>query len=60
MLIATILTLAIIGFLVYMVTTYIPMPDPFRTIIYVITAVCVVLYLMQVFGVSDLPIPRVR
>jgi hypothetical protein len=55
-----ILTLAIIGFVVYLITTYIPMPPIFKTGILVIVAVIVILYLMQVLGVADLPVPRVR
>jgi predicted membrane channel-forming protein YqfA (hemolysin III family) len=55
-----ILTLALIGFVVYLITTYIPMPAPFKTVIYVIVAVVLILYLMSVFGISDIPIPRAR
>ncbi len=58
--IALILTLAVVGFLVYAITTYIPMPAIFRTGILVIVAICVILYLMNVFGFADLPVPRVR
>jgi hypothetical protein len=53
-----ILTLALIGFIVWAVTTYIPMPDLFRKGIYVITAIVVILYLMRVFGIVDIPLPR--
>lgn len=41
---ALILTLAMIGCVVY----------------YAIVAVCVILYLMQVFGIADLPLPRAK
>lgn len=53
-----ILVLAICGFLVYLITTYIPMPQPFKLVIYVIVAVVLILYLMRVFGIADIPIPR--
>lgn len=53
-----ILTLAIIGFVVYLITTYVPMPPIFKTIIYVIVAIILILYLMRVFGIADIPIPR--
>lgn len=56
--IALILTLALLGMIVYLVTTYIPMPNIFKTVIYVIVAVVLILYLMRVFGIADIPVPR--
>ncbi len=58
--IGLILTLALVGLIVWLITTYIPMPAPFKTIIYVIVAVCLILYLMSVFGIVDVPVPRLR
>jgi len=54
-----ILSLALIGFLAYLITTYIPMPPPIRTAIIVIVVICMVLYLISVLGIADLPVPRV-
>jgi len=51
-----ILTLAVVGFLVYLITTYIPMPPIFKTVIYVIVAIIVILYLMRVLGIADIPV----
>ena len=56
--IALILTLALVGFLVYLIVTYIPMPAPFKNVIIVIVVVLLVLYLLRVLGVADLPVPR--
>ncbi len=56
--IALILTLALVGFVVFLITRYIPMPDPFKMIIYAIVAVCLILYIMSVFGIADIPLPR--
>lgn len=56
--IALILTLALVGFLVYLIITYIPMPPPFKNVIIVIVVVLLVLYLLRVLGVGDLPVPR--
>ncbi len=53
-------TLVVIGFVVYLITNFIPMPQIFKTGIQVIIAICVILYLLQIFGVGDLPLPRVR
>lgn len=53
------LLLALVGFVVYMVVTYIPMPPPFKTAIIVIVALCLIVYVMRLFGL-DLPMPRAR
>lgn len=55
-----ILTLALVGLIVYLIVCYVPMPEPIKIAIYVIVAICVIFYLMQVFGIGDLPVPRVR
>lgn len=55
-----ILVLALVGFVVYLVTTYIPMPPVFKTVIYVIVAIVLVLYMMRVFGIADIPVPSMR
>jgi predicted membrane channel-forming protein YqfA (hemolysin III family) len=54
--IALIITLALVGLIVYLITTYIPMPPIFKTVIYVIVAVVLILYLMKVLGIGDIPI----
>lgn len=56
--ITLIITIAVAGLLVWAVTQ-IPMPPPFRTAIYVIAVVCLVLYMLRFFGVHhDIPLPR--
>ena len=57
--IALILTLAIFGLIAYLIVTYIPMPDPIKTVIIVMVVICMIIYLLQVIG-FDLPVPRVR
>jgi predicted membrane channel-forming protein YqfA (hemolysin III family) len=54
---ALILTLALIGVVVYLIETYLPMPQPFKIAINVIVLVCVVIYLVQLFNL-DIPLPR--
>jgi hypothetical protein len=54
---ALILTLALIGVVVYLIETYLPMPAPFKVAINVIVVVVVVLYLIQLFGL-DIPLPH--
>ncbi len=58
--IGLILTLALIGFVLWLILTYIPMPAPFKTIICVIVAVFLIVYLMRILGVVDVPVPRLR
>jgi hypothetical protein len=36
------------------------MPPIFKTVIYVVTALVLILYLMTAFGVADIPVPRLR
>lgn len=51
-----VLTLALVGFIIWAITTYIPMPPIFKTGIYVVVAICVIIYLMRVLGIHDIPL----
>lgn len=55
-----IITLALIGFVTYLITTYIPMPQIFKTGILVIVALFVILWLIRILGISDLPVPTFK
>lgn len=57
--IALIMTLAIFGLIAYLILTYIPMPEPVKTLILVVVVLLVIMYLLQVVG-FDLPVPRIR
>ena len=46
-----VITLAVIGLLLYLVTTYVPMADPIKRILVAVVVICVVIWLLQVFGV---------
>lgn len=54
--ISLILLLAITGFIVYLVTTYIPMPDVFKKVIIVVVVVVLLLYVLKLFGFQDVPL----
>ena len=54
--ISLILTIAIVGLLVYLITTYIPMAEPFKIIIYVIAAIACIFVIMRAFGIADIPL----
>ncbi len=51
-LITLLLVVALAGFLVYLITEYIPMPAPFKTAIIVIAVIVMVLYVLRVLGVG--------
>lgn len=50
-LVKMILGLAIIGFLLWLIVTYIPMPDIFKKVIMVIVAIVVIIFVCQYFGI---------
>lgn len=56
--IALIVTLILIGVGLYLVETYIPMAAPVKTVIRVVVVLVLVLYLLRVFGIADMPVPR--
>lgn len=51
-LIILVLLLAIIGCAVWAITTYIPMPPVFKTVITVVVVVAVILFLLRRLGAS--------
>lgn len=58
-----VITIAIVGLIVWAVTTFIPMPAGFKTAIYVVALVCVIVYLLRSFGLwsgGDVPVPQLR
>jgi hypothetical protein len=58
--IGLLISIALLGLLVWVLITYVPMPAAFRSAIIVIAVLLLVLYLIGALGVVDLPIPRVR
>jgi hypothetical protein len=56
-----ILILAVIGFLLWLLLTYVPMPKPFPQIIVGIAVVAVILWLLSAFGLlGGGPVIRTR
>jgi hypothetical protein len=55
-LIELVLLLAIVGFLVWLITTKIPMDNTVKIAIQVIVVVVVVIYVLRVLGFHDIPI----
>ena len=60
--IGLIITLAIIGFVLWLVNTYIPMDGKIKQVINVIVLIVVVLWLLSVFGLLPVGgyIPHIR
>jgi flagellar biogenesis protein FliO len=51
-LVILVLVIALIGFLIYLITTKIPMPPYWATAIQILALIVVVLYLLSRFGAS--------
>ena len=54
------LVLIIVGVVLYLVQTYIPMAAPIKTVITVVVVIFLCVWLLQVFGVADVPVPHLR
>lgn len=55
-----ILVLVIIGVVLYLIENYVPMDAGIKVVIRVVVILLVCLYLLRVFGILDMPVPRVR
>ncbi len=56
--IGLILGLALIGLVLYLIETFVPMDAAIKTVIRIVVVVCVIFWLAQLFGFADLPLPR--
>ena len=63
-LISLIITLIVVGVLLWLVNNYIPMDGKIKKILNVVVVVCVVVWLLFAFGVldhsSDIRVPQLR
>ena len=63
-LISLIVTLIVIGILLWLVNSYIPMDGKIKKILNVVVTICVVVWLLSVFGVightGDIRVPQLR
>ena len=55
-----ILGLAIVGVILWFIETKIPMDESIKVLIRVIVVIAVIVYLLRAFGITDLPMVRVR
>lgn len=63
-LISLVLTLIVVGVLLWLVNTYIPMDGKIKKILNVVVVICVVVWLLYAFGIvhrgGDIMVPQVR
>jgi len=52
--------LVIVGVVLYLVETYIPMDPAIKVVIRVVVVLLLILVLLRAFGLTDLSVPRVR
>lgn len=56
--IALLVMLVVVGVALYLIETYIPLSAPIKTVIRVVVVLLLVLCLLKMFGVADVPVPR--
>ena len=63
-LISLIITLIVIGVLLWLVNSYIPMDGKIKTILNVVVVICVVIWLLHAFGIishaDEIQVPRIH
>ena len=63
-LISVVVTLIIVGVLLWLVNTYIPMDGKIKQILNIVVVICVVIWLLYAFGVinhaNEIKVPQVR
>ncbi len=63
-LISLVLTLIVVGVLLWIVNTYIPMDGKIKKILNIVVVICVVVWLLWAFGiigrVGDIRVPQLR
>jgi hypothetical protein len=62
-LIGLIITIMIVGILLWVINTYIPMDQKIKTILNIVVVIVLVFWLLQVFGVLgalDVPLRRIQ
>ena len=63
-LISVVITFIVVGILLWLINTYIPMDGKIKKIINVVVVIAVILWLLSVFGVlgraGDIRVPQVR
>lgn len=58
--ITVLVTLIIVGVVLFLIETYVPLSPPIKTLIRVVVVLFLCLWLLRIFGITDLPMPRVH
>lgn len=53
--ISIIIVLVVVGFLMWLINTYIPMARPIKTILNIVVVIAIILWLLSVFGIIPMP-----
>jgi hypothetical protein len=53
-LITVVIVLVVVGFLLWLINTYIPMARPIKTILNAVVVIAVILWLLSAFGIIDI------
>lgn len=56
--IALIIVLVIVGLALYLINTYVPMAPPVKTILNVVVILILCLYMLNVFGITDVRLSK--
>lgn len=56
-LVSIVLVLAVLGFILYLVNQFIPMPQPVKTAINVLVVILLAVWLLDLFGIGRITIP---
>ncbi len=63
-LISLVLTLVVVGVLLWLINTYVPMDGKIKKILNVVVVICVVVWLLYAFGIigraGDIRVPQLR
>ena len=56
--IGVVIVLVVLGLCLYLIETYVPMSPPIKMVIRVVVVLLLVLWLLKVFGITDVAVPR--
>jgi hypothetical protein len=59
-LISLVIVLIIVGVVLWLINTMIPMDQKIKTILNVVVVICILLWLLSVFGLMDSGVGRIR
>jgi len=54
--ITILITLVVVGVCLYLIETYVPMSEPIRTIIRIVVVLFLIIFLLNAFGIVNIPL----